>query len=67
MEHKRTFWEYFDRTTQLDFRAMKVRTLWFVFSQFNPVKAPFVRKRFNKTLKLIHEMKISESKKGYWM
>lgn len=64
-KEKRTFWQFLDRTVQLDFRMIRLRIKFRMLEQFHPIRALFVRKRFNKTLKALHTMKINEYKKGY--
>lgn len=60
-----TFWEYFDRMWKLDLRMAKIKSRFIILQQFHPIKALFLRRRFNRILRLMYEQKIRELNEGY--
>lgn len=65
--YKRGFSEFSDRMLQLDFRELRVHSIFTFCKAFHPFKALFLFKRVKRIMLKIHAQKEAECKKGYWM
>lgn len=64
MENQRTFEEFHKRILQLEKRQLTIKGKWEIYHSISPILSLFKRRKFNRILRTIFEMKKAEYLKG---